>query len=95
VSVVAALEVEFAELAGRAPGLSAGALAAACFELGRQLDDPGNSATSKSMCAKSLQDILGQLRALAPPVLSSDGLDDIQAQRAKRRGVAARAKAAG
>jgi hypothetical protein len=58
------------------------ALAASALSLARELDDPRNSATSKSMCAKTLLEILDRLRALhrAP-----DELDELRALRAARR----------
>ncbi len=63
-------------------------LGAAALELARQLDDGDNSATSKSMCAKSLQDVLGVLRALAPAKPEKDRLDELAAQRSRRRATA-------
>jgi hypothetical protein len=64
--------------------LAHGALAAAALELASQMDDPGNSATSKSMCAKSLSDVLERLRALAPPRVVKSPLLDIRQRRDKR-----------
>lgn len=63
----------------RRTGLASGALTMAGL-----LDDPGNSATSKSMCCKSMLDALKELRELAPPVQQKDGLDDLKARRAAR-----------
>jgi hypothetical protein len=62
----------------KSSGLAAGVLAMA-----RELDGH-NSATSKSMCFKAMQDGLRELRALAPPEQIRDGVDDIRAYRARR-----------
>jgi hypothetical protein len=67
------------------------ALAATARALARELDDPGNSATSKSMCARALAETLDRLLALAPPKKEADKLDELNARRAKRRGAAAAA----
>jgi hypothetical protein len=47
-------------------GVAGSALAAVALAMAEQIDGPG-SATSKSMCAKVLADVLRELRALAPP----------------------------
>lgn len=68
------------------PALGKSGLAMACLALAREIDSPANSATSKSMCAKSLQDGLATLRALTPePESRGDDLDDLAARRAARR----------
>lgn len=67
------------------------ALAATALALAAELDDPSNSATSKSMCAKSMVDVLRELRAVAPPKREADDLDDLTARRKVRRAVAATA----
>lgn len=64
--------------------LAQSALAAAAMTLGASLDDPRNSATSKSMCAKALLDILDRLRDLAPGDEEADELDELNARRAER-----------
>jgi len=49
-----------------------------------------NSATSKSMCAKALLEVMQQLRQLAPPAKKETDLDKVRARRAARRsGIAA------
>lgn len=63
-SVVAAVERDLGRLDVSA---REGALAATALELAAQLDEPENSATSKSMCARALTETLEKLRALAPP----------------------------
>lgn len=74
--------------------LAHGALAASALALAAEMDDPENSATSKSMCARALHDALEQLRELAPPKRETDDVDDLEAKRAKRRDAARVAGAA-
>lgn len=64
--------------------LAESALAAAALALARELDDPSNSATSKSMCARALLDTLNRLRELAPEDEEEDGVDELRARRAAR-----------
>lgn len=52
--------------------------------MARELDTPGNSATSKSMCAKALLDLTDRVRELMPPEQESDALDDLLGRRAAR-----------
>lgn len=66
--------------------LADSALGASALALARELDEPGNSATSKSNCAKALIETLDRLRELAPPPEEArDQLDDLSARRAARR----------
>jgi SpoVK/Ycf46/Vps4 family AAA+-type ATPase len=67
------------------------ALAAIALVLADQLDNP-NSATSKSMCARELREVLDRIRELQPPVKEKDGIDAIRQQRRER--ILARATAA-
>jgi len=60
-------------------------LAAAAIALARDLDDPGNSATSHAMCSKALLDVMNRLRELAPPKQRDDGIDKIAAKHGRRR----------
>lgn len=62
--------------------------AASALALATEMDSPSNSATSKSMCAKALKETMDRLWELAPPKKERDGLDDLAARRAKRRGAA-------
>ena len=81
-SVAAAVERDLARL----PAVLAGsALAASALAMAREIDDPGNSATSKSMCQARLADALKELRALAPPEESHDRIDGIADELAQRR----------
>lgn len=65
------------------------ALAATALALAREIDDPGNPATAKSMCARALTETLDKLRALAPQEEREDGVDEIASRRAARLGGAA------
>jgi hypothetical protein len=85
VSVVAALEAELKALGPKGADTT---LAATALALAAELDG-NNSATSKSMCAKSMIDVLRELRAIAPPKLEADGVTDLNARREARRVAAA------
>lgn len=66
--------------------LSASALAALALRMAYELDDPWNSATSKSQCGKTLLEALEQLRELADDgEEEGDGLDELSARRSERR----------
>lgn len=84
-AVVEAVRRDLDVIAERAPGLAQSALAATALALAREIDTPGNSATSKSMCARSLLDTLDELRELAPPPEMKDSLDELSARREARR----------
>ena len=85
--VTAAIRRDIAELP---PELATSGLAALALALATQIDDPANSATSKSMCAGQLRDTLRDLRELTPADEEADELDDLASRRATRRsGVAA------
>jgi hypothetical protein len=75
------------ELVALPADLRDSALAATALVLAAELDKPKNSATSKSMCARVLADVLEQLRELMPPVEEGDSLDDLAARRRARRAV--------
>ena len=76
-----------ADLKGLGKDLEGSGLAAVAVAMAREIDGE-NSATSKSMCAKALQDILGQLRGLAPPKAERDRIDDLADKRNRRRATA-------
>lgn len=82
-TVVEAVERDLANLAKRAPGLDESAEAATALALARELDSH-NSATSKSMCARALNETMDKLRGMAPPAEEGDGLDELKARRAAR-----------
>lgn len=84
-SVVEAVEQELERFGG---DVESSALAATALSLACELDAP-NSATSKSMCAKALVDVLREIRVLAPPTKETDGVYDLASRRAERRAAAA------
>lgn len=80
--VVEAVEGDVAKLPAH---LAASALAQTAIALAYELQDPYNSATSKSMCAAKLMDAMATLRELAPPADEKDEIDDLKALREERR----------
>lgn len=68
------------------PDLANCTLAASALALAIELDDPANSATSKSMCARALLETLDRLRELVPPQQETDALDALAERRALRLG---------
>lgn len=88
VAVVDALERYLGTLPAN---LAESPLAASALAMAREIDNAGNSATSKSMCQARLQDALKEIRTLAPEVLEADPLDELEHRRATRiaRGSAA------
>ena len=75
-NVLKGLEADLKRLATRKPALLNGALAETARVMAEQLDSD-SSATSKSMCAKQLRDILVDLEALAPAPPKQNNLDKI------------------
>jgi hypothetical protein len=63
--------------------LATGPLAAIALQLAEQLDGP-NSATSKALCAKALQECLASLEVLAPAEKPKDGIDDLNERRRRK-----------
>jgi hypothetical protein len=84
-SVVEAVQADLADLAKRDPDLARSSRAASALVLARELDSPRNSATSKSMCSKALSEAMDRLLELAPPEEEKGRLDEISAEREKRR----------
>lgn len=80
-SVVEAVQGEIDAIGDKAAG---SAMAATALALAAELDG-SNSATSKSMCAKALVDVLRELRALAPPKETEDELSRLRNDRERRR----------
>lgn len=80
-TVADAVRHDLAALAKREPSIPDTALAASALELARQLDDPDNSATSKSMCSRALTEVMDRLEALAPPKREGDRLDELRDNR--------------
>jgi hypothetical protein len=83
-TVVASTKRDLAEIEKRDPKLAQSGLAALALKLAEEMD-ANNSATSKSMCAKSLMETLDRIRALAPAEETEDKVDDLSARRAARR----------
>lgn len=88
-SVVEAVERDLAELRERDPRLADSTLAALALALALEIDDPDNSATSKSMNAHQLRDTTVKLRELAPPPKARDELDELRDRHAADRRAAA------
>lgn len=84
-SVREAVERDLAQIRTRSRELAESALAASALVLAGELDSAGNSATSKSMCAKALTETMDRLRELSPPRRELDDLDDLAARRERRR----------
>lgn len=84
-SVVDGVERDLEKLGG---DLKDSAMAASALALAREMDDPTNSATSKSMCARSLLDVMDRLGQLAPPRKDVDGITDLNSERKRRRAAA-------
>lgn len=66
--------------------LAESSLAESALALARELDDPENSATSKSMCAKAHLEVMTRLRELAPPEERKGQLHALKSGRADRLG---------
>lgn len=88
-NAVDAVERDLALIRARDPKVADSAIAATALRMAYELEDPYNSATSKSMCAKSLQQAMDRLLELSPPGQEEKGkLYDIKSGRAKRRSAA-------
>lgn len=66
-------------------GAEDSALAESALALAAEMDDPENSATSKSMCARALLDTMDRLRELAPPKKEADPVDELGERRRSAR----------
>lgn len=76
-SVETAVRKELESFGERTPP----ALAASAVRLAKEMDDPENSATSKSMCSKALLETMKTLRELAPPPARKDAVDELSDRR--------------
>lgn len=85
-SMVEAVQRDLDQIAERDEDLASSALAHLALAMAGEIDDQGNSATSKSMCAARLSDALERLRELAPPKEKVDRLDEVKQKREQRRG---------
>lgn len=66
-------------------GVRSGPLAKAALVLARRLDDPETPAQAVAAVARSLNESLERLRALAPARQGPDRLDDLRGRRERRR----------
>lgn len=82
--VAQAVARDLAKIRTLSPDLADSTLAASCLAMAREVDTPGNSATSKSMCVARLMEALEQLRELTPVQTEGDKLDDLATRRATR-----------
>lgn len=88
-NTIKAVEEDLDLIRQRDPKVADSAIAAAALRMAHEIEDPYNSATSKSMCAKALQQAMDRLLELSPPGQEKKGrLYDIKADRAKRRSAA-------
>ena len=83
-SVVEALARDLVAIREASAVLADSALAATAMALAEEMDSPSNSATSKSMCARVLTDVLDDLRGQMPAKEEGDELDDLAARRLAR-----------
>ena len=83
--VLEAVARDVAAIRERDEALADSALAAAAAALARELANPYNSATSKSMCAREMREHLDRLRELLPPREEGDEIDELAAAREARR----------
>lgn len=83
-NVVEAVERDLAEIGDRAAWVSDSAIAATAVRLAYELQNPFNSATSKSMCARSMIEAMNRLRELAPKQEEPDQVDELATARATR-----------
>jgi hypothetical protein len=79
--VVEAVENDLARLP---KDLAGSALAQSAVALAYEIQNPFNSATSKSMCTRELREALDRLRALAPVKKERTQLDDLRDRRSRR-----------
>jgi hypothetical protein len=86
---VAAVEADLALIRSRDPKVADSGIAAGALQMAHEIEDPYNSATSKSMCMKSLQQAMDRLLELSPPGQEEEGrLYELKVGRAKRRSAA-------
>lgn len=85
VTVAGAVRRDLAEIAKSDRELAQSTLAMSALRLASEMDNSGNSATSKSMCARELRDTLDRLRELCPKAEAKDKVDELGARRDSRR----------
>lgn len=83
---VGAVEADLALIRSRDPLVAESALAAGALRMAHEIEDPFNSATSKSQCMKALHQAMDRLLELSPPGQDKKGrLYEIKAEREARR----------
>jgi hypothetical protein len=92
--VIDAVNSEVAAIGKRKAALAKSQLAATAVALAYELENPYNSATSKSMCARALNETMGTLREMAPAEREGDGIDDLERKRSERRAAVRRSAGA-
>lgn len=83
--IQAAVERELESIRRRSPDLADSALAASAMAMAFEIEQPFNSATSKSQCARAMQGTLRELRELAPPEEARDAISKLSDEREERR----------
>lgn len=76
---------DLAKVAGRDPVLAAGALAGLAVAMAMEVENPFNSATSKSMCANTLRETMASIREQLPAEQEKDEIDELRERRQRRR----------
>ena len=85
-NAIEAVEADLDEIRSRDARIADSAIAASALRMAHELEDPYNSATAKSMCAKQLQQAMDRLLELSPPGQEEKGrLYELKTNRAKRR----------
>jgi hypothetical protein len=85
-SVATAVEEDLEQIRKRDAKVAASAVAASALQMGRELDDPYNSASAKAQCARALQAHLDRLLELSPPGQEEEGkLHELKSRREARR----------
>jgi hypothetical protein len=87
-SVIEAAMHDMEAIRMRDAELADSALAASAVALAYEIENPYNSATSKSMCARELRDTMDRLVQLAPQAKPKDRVDDLAKRREDRRSTA-------
>lgn len=77
-SVLEATRRDLAAIGRRQKTLATGGLAASALALARTLDDSETAPAARAACAKTLAEILAQLREQAPPAQVRDRVDSLQ-----------------
>ena len=84
-TVEAAVKNDIERIANLDDALAGGVLAANALALAREMDKPKNSATSKSMVARTLNETMEKLRTLVPEEPAADEVDELAKRRSERR----------